>query len=582
MTRLFNDPDVFVDQAMAGFAAAYVDTVSLVNGGVIRARLVDERVALVIGGGSGHYPAFAGLVGPGLASGAAVGNVFASPSAQQICSVARAAETGKGVVFAFGNYTGDVLNFAAAQEQLEREGIPCRIVAVTDDIASAPPAEAGRRRGVAGGFIVYKLAGRAADEGSSLDEVARIAELANSRTRSLGVALSGCSLPGSDSPLFTLPEGRMSVGMGVHGEPGIAEQDLPTADELAEILVSRLLEEVPTGVEVAGSSVALILNGLGSVKYEELFVVYRRVSELLHEASLRILAPEIGEFTTSLDMAGASLTMCWLTDELAELWLAPASSPAFKRGEVRLVGSKTTAEVRCDERRTIERGTAMSRAAAAKALAALEVASAALADAVDELGRLDAIAGDGDHGLGMKRGVRAALAAAASAIDDGAGVGSLLQRSGEAWAAAGGGTSGALWGVLLTALGNSLGDEAEVGPEQVCEAFDRAAGEVQRVGGAKVGDKSMVDVLAPFAHSLTRSVVAGISLPDSWLTAADEATSRATATSEMAANVGRAKPLGDRSLGSPDPGAVSLALVINAVSAVLVEDEGIRESEGVS
>lgn len=261
MTRLFNDPDMFVDQAMAGFAAANSDSVSLVDGGVVRSRLVDERVALIIGGGSGHYPAFAGLVGPGIATGAAVGNVFASPSARQICSVARSAETGKGVLFSFGNYTGDVLNFTVAKEQLEGEGIPCRIVAVTDDIASASADESAKRRGVAGGFIVYKLAGRAADEGRSLDEVTRIAELANERTRSLGVAFSGCSLPGSAAPLFTLPEQRMSVGMGVHGEPGIAEQDMPSADDLAEILVSRLLEEVPAGVQVAGSSVAVVLNG---------------------------------------------------------------------------------------------------------------------------------------------------------------------------------------------------------------------------------------------------------------------------------------------------------------------------------
>lgn len=582
MTRLFNDPDMFVDQAMAGFAAANSDSISLVDGGVVRSRLVDERVALIIGGGSGHYPAFAGLVGPGIATGAAVGNVFASPSARQICSVARSAETGKGVLFSFGNYTGDVLNFTAAKEQLEGEGIPCRIVAVTDDIASAPADESAKRRGVAGGFIVYKLAGRAADEGRSLDEVTRIAELANERTRSLGVAFSGCSLPGGAAPLFTLPEQRMSVGMGVHGEPGIAEQDMPSADDLAEILVSRLLEEVPAGVQTAGSSVALILNGLGSIKYEELFVVYRRVDELLRQASVRIVAPEVGEFTTSFDMAGASLTICWLNDELAELWLAPASTPGFKRGEVRWVGGAPVAGVRSEKPATTEPGSAASREAAAAAVAALEAARIALAEAADELGRLDAVAGDGDHGIGMKRGATAAVTASKVAVSEGAGVGTVLGRAGEAWAAAGGGTSGALWGVLLGALGRTLGDKAEVGSEQISEAVQRAAEEVQRAGGARPGDKSMVDVLVPVSDSIAEAIAKGATLADAWDEVVRVATSSAEATSEMTPRVGRARPLGDRSLGSPDPGSVSLALVINAISTAFADGADSAETEVVS
>lgn len=581
MTRLFNEPDQFVSEAMAGFAAANGGRVSLVEGGVVRSQLVDERVALIIGGGSGHYPAFAGLVGPGIATGAAVGNVFASPSTQQICSVARAAETGKGVLFSFGNYTGDLLNFTAAKDQLEQEGISCRVLAVTDDVASASVEEASKRRGVAGGFIVYKMAGRAADEGRSLDEVTRIAELANDRTRSLGVAFSGCSLPGSDSPLFTLPDGRMSVGMGVHGEPGISEQALPSANELAEILVARLLDEVPPGVEPAGSSVALVLNGLGSVKYEELFVVYRRVDELFRDAAVQIVAPEVGEFTTSFDMAGVSLTACWLTDQLTELWLAPASTPAFKRGDVRWVGGTAATERRSSVTTAIAPASAVSREAGIKALAGLEAASAALSLEAGELGRLDAIAGDGDHGLGMKRGAAAAVEAARMAVDASAGVGTVLERAGESWAAAGGGTSGALWGVLLRAIGNVLGDASPVGTEEMARASSQAAGAVQRVGGAKAGDKSMLDVLAPIAESLTRSAAMGSSLTSAWREAAAIASLSAEATADMTPKVGRARPLGDRSLGTPDPGAVSLALVMNAAASVLASDESL-EAKGES
>ena len=227
--------------------------------------------------------------------------------------------------FSYGNYAGDVLNFDAAQEQLKAEGIDCRTVLVTDDIWSAPPEEFEKRRGIAGDLTVFKVAGAAAEEGASLDEVERLARHTNDRTRSFGVAFDGCTLPGKSAPLFTVPEGRMAVGLGIHGEPGIDETDVPTADGLAELFVSRLLDEVPAGVEVAGARVVPILNGLGSVKYEELFVVYRSVDRLLRAAGVEVVDPEVGEFCTSFDMAGCSLTLLWLDDELERLWTAPGS-----------------------------------------------------------------------------------------------------------------------------------------------------------------------------------------------------------------------------------------------------------------
>jgi dihydroxyacetone kinase len=238
------------------------------------------------------------------------------------------------VLFSYGNYAGDVLNFDAAQEQLKAEGIDCRTVLVTDDIWSAPRDEFEKRRGIAGDLTVFKVAGTAAEEGADLDEVERVARLANDRTRSFGVAFDGCTLPGKSEPLFTVPAGRMAVGLGIHGEPGIDETDVPTADELAELFVSRLLDEVPARVDVNGARVVPILNGLGSVKYEELFVVYRGIDRRLREAGAEVVDPEVGEFCTSFDMAGCSLTLLWLDDELEHLWTAPADTPAFRRGSV--------------------------------------------------------------------------------------------------------------------------------------------------------------------------------------------------------------------------------------------------------
>ena len=297
MTRLFNDPADFADEMIDGFVAANSRQVRKVTGGVVRStRTPEGTVAVVIGGGSGHYPAFGGIVGQGLAHGAAMGNLFASPSAQQVESVATSANRGGGVLLSYGNYAGDVLHFTQAQAKLVAAGIPTRSVAVTDDISSAPLAEKHKRRGIAGDLTVFKSAAAAAEAGYSLDEVVRVAELANERTRSFGVAFSGCTLPGADTPLFSVPEGRMAVGMGIHGEPGIDETDVPTADGLASLFVESLLAELPDGIEsAAGNRVGVILNGLGSVKYEELFVVYRRIAALLAEAGLEVIDPEVGD-----------------------------------------------------------------------------------------------------------------------------------------------------------------------------------------------------------------------------------------------------------------------------------------------
>jgi len=395
MTRLFNDPPDFLDELVEGFVAASGRWIRAVPGGVVRSTVAPEpTVGLVIGGGSGHYPAFAGLVGPGLAHGAAMGNLFASPSTQRVYSVAKAADQGRGVLLSYGNYAGDVLNFNAAQDRLREEGIDCRTVLVTDDIWSAPADQVEKRRGIAGDLTVFKVAGAAAEEGSSLDEVERVARLANDRTRSFGVAFSGCTLPGAPAPLFTVPEGRMAVGLGIHGEPGIEETDVPTAEGLAELFVSRLLKEVPAGVEVSGARVVPVLNGLGTVKYEEMFVVYRSIDRLLRAAGVEVVDPEVGEFCTSFDMAGCSLTLLWLDDELERLWTAPADTPAFRRGSIAEREHVDTSAVEA-EQKTIPPASDESRQAATTIAALLARVADVIDEQADELGRMDSVAGDG-------------------------------------------------------------------------------------------------------------------------------------------------------------------------------------------
>ncbi|MBA1291128.1 dihydroxyacetone kinase family protein [Pseudomonas japonica] len=571
MTRLFNQPSDFAGELVEGFVAVHSDKVRRVPGGVVRnTRTPDNSVAVVIGGGSGHYPAFAGLVGQGLAHAAVMGNLFASPSAQQIYGVARLANKGAGVLLGYGNYAGDVLHFGLARDRLLAEGIACEVIAVTDDISSASSQELHKRRGIAGDLVVFKAASAAAEEGYDFAEVVRVARHANQRTRSLGVAFTGCTLPGADHPLFTVPHGKMALGMGIHGEPGIDEGPVPSADELAELLVASLLKDLPEGIgQPAGHRVAVILNGLGSVKYEELFVVYRRVAQLLSNVGLTVVEPEVGELVTSFDMAGVSLTLCWLDPELERFWCAAAATPAYRKGNVVVAERLGALDLAPLQNAAIPPASAKSRRSAHCVLQALEIAERTVLEHVEELGRIDAVAGDGDHGIGMQRGVMAAVARAREVLAQGAGAGTLLRCAADAWADKAGGTSGAIWGVALTALGSSLGDTLDPDASRVAKGIQHASDGIRHFGKAQVGDKTLVDVLVPFAQALNEAAGQGLELAEAWRHAAAVARDACAATAQLRPKIGRARPLAEKSLGTPDAGAVSLSLIITAIEPLL-------------
>ncbi|MDR6622526.1 dihydroxyacetone kinase family protein [Sinomonas atrocyanea] len=578
MTRIANDPADFADEALAGFCDVHAGLVRQVPGGAVRRRRpAQPKVAVLVGGGSGHYPAFAGLIGAGFADGAVVGNIFTSPSTQQACTVARAAESGAGVVFTYGNYAGDVMNFGLASERLAAEGIRAENVLVTDDVASAPAAEAGRRRGIAGDFVVFKAMGAAAEAGGDLDEVVRIGRRANERTRTLGTAFSGCTFPGADAPLFSLPEGHMGLGLGIHGEPGLRDVPLPPAAELGRALVEGVLAEAPADAEEVGAGgararIAVILNGLGSTKHEELFVLWGTVAPLLREAGYEIVAPEVGELVTSLDMAGVSLTVTWLDDELEELWLAPAETPAFRRGSVAAASAVESADDAGGPAAAAEAppSSEASRGYAGAVVAALESASGRLAELEAQLGAMDAVAGDGDHGRGMVRGVGAAVAAAQEALASGRGAGSVLAAGGDAWADRAGGTSGVLWGAGLRAWGEALGDLEAPDAAGVAAGLSAFAARIAALGGARPGDKTLVDALVPFEEELHGAVVRGEGLAAAWERACRAAESAAAATAALTPRKGRARPLAEKSVGTPDPGATSLAAVFAALGPAIV------------
>ncbi|GAA1732330.1 dihydroxyacetone kinase family protein [Brachybacterium phenoliresistens] len=574
MTYLFNSPSDFAADAVAGLVAAHPQHVASVHGGVVRSTQTPQgQVALVIGGGSGHYPAFAGWVGPGMGHGAPCGNVFASPSSSQVYSVARNAENGGGVILGFGNYAGDVLHFGVAAEKLRAEGVDVRIIRVSDDIVSNTPENHRDRRGIAGDLPVFKIAGAAIEAGADIDEAERIAWKANDATRSFGVAFEGCTLPGAAEPLFHVEKGQMGVGLGIHGEPGVRDEPLGTASEIADLLVEGILAEQPERVEGGYQGrAAVILNGLGTVKYEELFVVYARVAERLAEAGITPVRPEVGEFITSLDMAGASLTLVFLDEELEQHWLAPADTPAFHRGAMPEVERPARESFWTADAVEIPAATEESRAYAARISGVLDLFEQVCAREEAELGRLDAIAGDGDHGQGMAYGSRGAAAAAREAFAAGAGARTVLVHAGDAWAESAGGTSGALWGAALTAAGSVHSDDAAGSPAQTLQSLRSGIDAIQRLGGAKVGQKTMIDAAVPFLEALGSEDPADAADAARRISeAAAAARTAADATADITAEKGRSRVLGEKSLGTPDPGALSFSILMAELGAHLAK-----------
>lgn len=332
MKKLINNPDDFVDEMLDGLLDAHPDAfrpASEDRRALVRADApVEGAVGIVTGGGSGHLPVFLGYVGRGLCTGVAVGNVFSSPSMDQILDATRASSGGAGVLYLYGNYGGDVLNFDLAGDMAEAEEIETQTVLVTDDVASAPPNRASERRGIAGLFYAYKCAGAAAERGDALDAVAAAARAAVDNTRTMGVGLSPTILPAAGEATFELGDGEMEIGIGIHGEPGVHRGVLESADAVTERLVGAISEDLGLG---AGDRVSVLINGMGATPLEELYILYRRAKQLLDELGVEIYRPYIGEFATSLEMAGASISVMRLDDSLTELLDASADSPFFRQ-----------------------------------------------------------------------------------------------------------------------------------------------------------------------------------------------------------------------------------------------------------
>jgi len=335
MKKFLNVAKAFVPDMLEGIVAAHPEQLTCVADDlhcIVKAgRKQPNKVGIATGGGSGHLPLFLGYVGRGLLDGCAVGDVFQSPSSEQMLEVTRAIDAGAGVLYIYGNYTGDIINFDMAAEMADMEGITVKSVVAAEDVASAPKGEEGKRRGVAGIFYVYKCAGAMADEGATLDEVKRVAEKACANVRTMGVALTPCIVPEVGTPGFEIGENEMEIGMGIHGERGIRRGPLKTADEIIDEMMPHILDDLPY---TQGDEVSVLVNGLGATARGELYILYRRVSRILAEKGITVFRTYVGEFATSMEMAGASVSLFRLDDELKRLLCKPADTPFFVQSQL--------------------------------------------------------------------------------------------------------------------------------------------------------------------------------------------------------------------------------------------------------
>jgi dihydroxyacetone kinase len=595
--KLINAPETVIQDMVGGMLAAHRDLLEPVgvSGRVIRAKDGPRKgkVGIVIGGGSGHEPAFVGYVGRGLADATAIGNVFSCPPPDPIIEAARSVEGGEGILFLFGNYDSDAMNFEMAAEQLTEEGIPVASVPVTDDVASAPPERRNERRGVAGDFFVFKIVGAAADQMKPLEEVERIALKANHNTATMGVALNSCSLPQTRKPNFEIGENEMEIGMGLHGEPGIRRLSLDTANGVTDLLMDFIQQELRLQ---PGERVGVLVNGLGSTTQMELYILYNRLQQCLDTLGVSIHRSFVGEFATSLDMGGASISLLKLDDELAELLDHPCKAAGLSVGippqpikmEDRLplvarepkiaasgkIDGKLQEDAQAnDDEATAEIAEEPSGGIPANTTTAItgdilvnmfRAAAIAIEDRADWLSELDGVIGDGGHGITMELGWKAVRQALRN-YPSGQDIDVIFCFIAEVFLNAVGSTPGPLYASALRNAAKVSSGLKQLDAEATVRFLEAAMEGIRARGKANPGDKTMLDAWWPAAKAARAALDNGADITDCLRAAAKGAEKGMKQTAAIAARYGRSSKMGERSLGHIDPGAASSFVVIDAL-----------------
>ncbi|WP_418541199.1 dihydroxyacetone kinase subunit DhaL [Massilistercora timonensis] len=570
---LNRDVENVVEENLTGFLMAYkkyYKKVGEYNAFKYKGQRKD-KVALVIGGGSGHEPLFPGYCGAGLADAVACGNICASPNPELITKAAQAVDQGKGVLFVYNNYAGDNLNFDMAEEMCRAEGMKTAHVREWDDLASAPKERITDRRGIAGVVYTIKIAGAACDAGLDLDEVVRITEKARDNTNTIGVATAPGTLPGNEKPTFELADDEMEFGMGLHGEPGIERTKMMYCSDMVERMYNELMAEMNLK---EGDEVAVLVNGLGSTPLLELNLVYYELYKRMHRDGLKVYDAEVKIYCTCMEMGGFSISFLKLDDELKKYYDAPCFSPYYAKGAFTGVAADLGAdeadeeEPEFDEQDVEPAEIVRSKEGVLEELSAEDTRNMLLyvADKIiankPYLTEVDSAIGDGDHGIGMAGGMQKAKKKLLKMQGE-ENAYHLFETAGEAMLMSMGGASGVIFGSLYLAGAKGMEPKGVITAEDLAAMERKSLAAIQERGGAQVGDKTMVDALAPAVEALEAN--SGKGLLEMLKATEDAARCGMENTKKYVAKFGRAKSLLERAIGHQDAGATSVYLIFQGM-----------------
>lgn len=584
MKKIINKPENLVIEMCNGMVMAHPELEFLKKYKVIKKKELNEnKVTLISGGGSGHEPAHAGFVGKGMLDAAVCGDVFASPSQIQVYQAIKATPSKQGTLLIIKNYSGDIMNFKNGAYLATEDGIQVEYIRVDDDIAVEDSLYTVGRRGVAGVVLVHKIAGAAAEEGRDLMQVKAVTAKAATNVRTIGLALTSCTVPANGSPTFKLNEDEMEYGVGIHGEPGIKREKIATADELALRMTTDLLKDLGLDDDVP-SEIAILVNGFGGTPLQELYLFNNAVTRELNSRNIRIYRTFVGNYMTSIDMAGISLTVMKLDDELKTLLSKECNTPAFRvDGPIESVEYVDIGDPLEQRPVFFETETAIEHAIIKDKVITLDNIIY-LVDKMSEViiknevpfCELDTYAGDGDFGMSISKGFKQLKREWSMILDqERLHIGNFFDACSMIIMEHCGGASGPIWGAAFRAASKATEDKMELTVGEFAEMLHASVKGIQFIGersfgrGAEVGDKTLVDALVPCANSWSESAAAGADFKVAFEKGALAAVEGAEYTKGIVARMGRAGTVGERSLGYPDAGAFALGVIFTELSRSL-------------
>ncbi len=582
MKKIINAPDAVVQEMCKGIVLAHPELEFLSKYKIIKKKEINnDKVTLISGGGSGHEPSHAGFVGIGMLDAAVCGDVFASPSQIQVYQAIKAVSGKKGTLLIIKNYSGDMMNFKNAAYLAGEDGIKVDYIKVDDDIAVEDSLYTVGRRGVAGTVLVHKITGAAAELGLELEEVKRIAQKAASNVRSIGFALTSCTVPAKGTPTFHLGADEIEYGVGIHGEPGIKRVKITSADALADKMVSALLKDLNIN---SGDSprIALLINGFGGSPLQELYLLNNSVNKILAEEGITAVRVFVGNYMTSIDMAGASVSIMKLDEELEELLLKRSEAPAFiVSGTIQQANSSENL-VKQELNLEWERGTIFDTSS--DIIADNKLTLDNLTFIIKKMGEiviknevpfceLDSYAGDGDFGMSISKGFKQLRSEWNEILENKCrDMGSFLEACSMVIMEHCGGASGPIWGSAFRAAGKNIGQKKEATIGDLAEMMQAAVAGIQATGertfgrGAGIGDKTLMDALIPCVQELSKCAENKESLKEAFMKGTQAAVEGAENTKNIVARMGRAGTVGERSLGYPDAGAHALGVIFSEIN----------------